>query len=229
MMKFLAVSFIALTCLAALFAQTKDADGQTWTRSFQIQEGELSSTGRNPYFILEPGYRIVLENGRERLTITVLNETRKIDGVETRIVEERETKNDRLVEISRNYFAISNRTNNVYYFGEDVDIYKAGKVISHEGAWVAVVNGARFGLAMPGVPTLNARYYQELAPGVAMDRAEIVSLSETLITPAGTFKDVLKVVETTPLERGAAEAKFYAPGVGLLQDGSLKLVKYGRL
>jgi hypothetical protein len=227
MMKFLAISFIALTCLVALFAQTKDADDQPWTKSFQIQEGELSSTGRNPYFILEPGYRMVLENDRERLTITVLNETRKIDGVETRIVEERETKNDRPVEISRNYFAISKRTNNVYYFGEDVDIYKAGKVISHEGAWMAGVNGARFGLAMPGVPTLKAKYYQELAPRVAMDRAEIVSLSETLTTPAGMFKDVLKVVETTPLERGA-EAKYYAPGVGLLQDGSLKLVKYGR-
>jgi len=228
-MRFLAISFIGLTCLVALFAQTKDADEQPWTKSFQIQEGELSSTGRNPYFILEPGYRMVLENGRERLTITVLNETRKIDGVETRIVEERETKNDRPMEISRNYFAISKRTDNVYYFGEDVDIYKAGKVSSHEGAWMAGVNGARFGLAMPGVPTLKAKYYQELAPRVAMDRAEIVSLSETLITPAGVFKDVLKVVETTPLERGAAEAKYYAPGVGLLQDGSLKLVKYGRL
>ena len=227
-MKFLAISFIALTCLAALFAQTKDGDAQTWTRSFQIQEGELSSTGRNPYFILEPGYRMVLEHGRERLTVTVLNETRKIDGVETRIVEERETKSDRPVEISRNYFAISKRTDDVYYFGEDVDIYKAGKIVSHEGAWMAGVNGARFGLAMPGVPTLKARYYQELAPGVAMDRAEIVSLSETLTTPAGTFKDVLKIVETTPLERGASEAKYYAPGVGLLQDGWLKLVKYGR-
>jgi hypothetical protein len=220
---------MALTCLVVLFAQTRDAGGQTWTRNFQIQEGELSSTGRNPYFILEPGYRMVLENGSERLTITVLNETRQVDNVETRIVEERETKNDLPVEISRNYFAISRRTNNVYYFGEDVDIYKAGKVIGHEGAWMAGVNSARFGLAMPGVSTLKARYYQELAPGVAMDRAEIVSLSETLNTPAGVFKDVLKIVETTPLERGAVEAKYYAPGVGLLRDGSLKLVKYGRL
>jgi hypothetical protein len=213
MTKFLTISLTALTCVVALFAQTKKSDGQAWTSNFPIQEGELSSTGRNPYFILEPGYRMVLEHGNERLTVTVLNETKKVDNVETRIVEERETKNDRLVEISRNYFAISVRTNNVYYFGEDVDIYKAGKLISHEGAWLAGVNGARLGLAMPGVPTLKAKYYQELAPGVAMDRAEIVSLSETLNTAAGAFKDVLKIVETTPLERGVAEAKYYAPGV----------------
>ena len=217
---------ISLACVLVA-GQTKD--NRTWTSDFRLEQDELTSIGRNPYFILEPGYVLVLEAGNERLTITVLNETRKIDNVETRIVEERETKNGRPVEISRNYFAISKRTMNVYYFGEDVDMFKAGKVISHEGAWLSGVNGARFGLAMPGAPTLGASYYQELAPGVAMDRAEIISLSETLNTPAGAFKNVLKTVETTPLERAAAEAKYYAPGVGLLQDGSLKLVKYGRL
>ena len=228
MLKVLATSIMALTCLIALFAQTKDADNQTWRSDFQIQRDELSSTGRNPYFILEPGYVLGLEAGNERLTITVLNETRNIDNVETRVVEERETKNGRLVEISRNYFAISKHSNDVYYFGEDVDMYKAGKVISHEGAWLAGVNRARFGLMMPGSPMLRAKYYQEFAPGLAMDRAEIVSLNATLTTPAGTFKQVLKVVETTPLERGAAEAKYYAAGVGLIQDGSLKLVRYGK-
>ena len=173
--------------------------------------------------------RIHEDPGNEQLTITVLNEMRRIDNVETRIVEERETDDGRPVEISRNYFAISKLTNNVYYFGEEVDIYKAGKISSHEGAWMSGVNGAHFGLAMPGTPALKARYYQEDAPGVAMDRAEVVGLSGRLSTPAGVFKDVLKVVETSPLERGAAEAKYYAPGVGLLQDGSLKLVKYGKL
>lgn len=220
------IAIVSLACVLGLTAQT--TDNRTWISDFRLEPDELTSIGRNPYFILEPGYVLVLEAGNERLTITVLNETKKIDNVETRIVEERETKNDRPVEISRNYFAISKRTNNVYYFGEDVDMYKAGKVISHEGAWIAGVNGARFGLAIPGAPALKARYYQELAPGVAMDRAEIVSLNETLTTPAGVFKQVLKVVETTPLERGAAEAKYYAAGAGLLQDGSLKLVRYGK-
>jgi hypothetical protein len=55
-----------------------------------------------------------------------------------------------------------------------------------------------------------------------------VSLGETVKTPAGEFKNCLKVEETTPLERGEKEFKFYARGIGLLQDGSLKLVKYGK-
>ena len=179
-------------------------------------------------FILEAGYQLVLEEGKERLTVTVLDETRMVEGLETRVVEERETKAGKLVEVSRNYFAISKRTNSAFYFGEEVDAYKDGKMAGHEGAWLAGGKGARFGLMMPGQVLLKGRYYQELAPGVAMDRAEIVSMSETVKTPAGEFKGCLKVEETTRLEPGRKEYKYYASGVGLVADGSLKLVKYGK-
>jgi hypothetical protein len=81
---------------------------------------------------------------------------------------------------------------------------------------------------MPGQVLLKARYYQEIAPRLAMDRAEIVSLTELVKTPAGEFKTCLKVEETTPLEPGIKEYKYYAYGIGLVQDGSLKLVKYGK-
>src|SRR5437870_4930312 len=94
------------------------ADDQTegWTRNFAVAKKELVPTGRNPYFILEPGYVLVLEGGDTRLAVTVLNETKKVDGVECRVVEENETKAGRLLEKSRNYFAISKRTNSVFYF-----------------------------------------------------------------------------------------------------------------
>ncbi len=208
--------FLALLACAA----APQEDKRPFTDTFDIAKGELLSSGRNPYFILEPGYVLYLEGGdekeKETLTITVLDETKVVEGIETRIVEERETVNGKLAEVSRNYFAISGRTNAVYYFGED-----AG------GAWISGKNGARFGMIMPGTPLLGARHHQEVAPGVAMDRAEIVSVSETMETPAGTFKNVLKVKETNPLEGNKAEYKYYARGVGLLKDGGLKLVKYG--
>ncbi len=60
-----------------------------------------------------------------------------------------------------------------------------------------------------------------------MDRAEILSQNETLRTPAGEFKKVLKTAETTPLEPGVTELKYYGWGVGLVQDGAMKLVEYG--
>jgi hypothetical protein len=199
-----------------------------WTSQFVMEGDELVSIGRNPYFILEPGYQLVLEGGGTQLIITVLNETKAIDGVETRVVEERETKNGQLIEVARNYFAISRRTNDVFYFGEDVDMYKDGKVVNHDGSWLSGVNGAKFGLIMPGRPLSNASYYQEVAPGAAMDRATIISTTETVNTPAGEFVNCLKIKETTPLQI-ITEYKYYAPDIGMVSDGTMKLVKGGKV
>ena len=204
-------------------------EADEFTADFAAEKADLAATGRNPFFILEPGHQLVLEGGKARLTITVLDQTRVVDGVETRIVEERETEGGELVEVSRNFVAISKRTNSVYYFGEEVDEYKDGKVVSHGGAWLAGKDGAKFGLLMPGQPLLGARYQQEVAPGKAMDRAEVVGLDEVIKTEAGEFKGCLKLEETNPLKPGEKESKLYAPGVGLVREESLTLVRHGKV
>jgi len=96
-----------------------------------------------------------------------------------------------------------------------------------EGSWLAGTNGNKAGLIMPGTPKLNMKYYQELAPGVAMDRAEIESLTETCKTPAGTFSGCMKVKETSGIELLAKEYKYHAPGIGLVRDEDVRLVKHG--
>src|SRR5205814_1538944 len=72
-----------------------------------------------------------------------------------------------------------------YYFGEDVDVYKDGKVVGHPGSWLAGEKGARFGRVMPGLPLVKARYFHEVAPGAAMGRAEIGEVGATVKPPAG--------------------------------------------
>jgi len=204
--------------------------GLKWLDSFGVNEKNLSPTGRNAYFILEPGYQLVYEgkedDARVQLTITVLDETKRVDGVETRVVEEREASNGKLAEVSRNYFAFDPVARNIYYFGEDVDMYKDGKVVNHDGRWLSGVKGAKYGLAMSGTPRVGDRYFQEVAPDIAMDRAEVVSTNEIVSTPAGIFVRCVKTEETTPLEPQSKEYKYYAPQVGLIQDGKLKLVRY---
>lgn len=221
---------LALVVAAGLAARAGEAE-RKFTDTFTVEASEWSSTGTNPWFVLEPGYVLELEGTDEgkaaKLVVTVLEETKKIDGVETRVVEERETVGGEIEEVSRNYFAVSKRTNSVYYFGEDVDEYDDGKVAGHPGSWHSGENGAHFGLFMPGDALLGARYHQEVAPGTAMDRVEVLSVSETLETPAAKFENCLRTEETTPLEKGV-EHKTYARGIGLIQDGALRLVKHGR-
>lgn len=219
-----AVALAVVLAISAEAAGTRSKKG--WRDSFAVDKANLVDTGTGTYLILEPGYRLHLAHGKDTLTVTVLNETKLVDGVTTRVVEERETKNGKLAEVSRNYFAIDKSTNDVYYFGEEVDIYKNEEVVGHEGAWLAGVNGARFGLLMPGKPKIGDKYYQEIAPRVAMDRSEIISMSEEVTVPAGTFK-CLRTRESSDLERGT-EGKWYAPGVGLIKDAEFILVKIDR-
>ena len=141
-----------------------------WTETFNLDDCNFTSTGSNTYFILKPGYQTVFEGVDEgvdtRLTTTVLNETKAVDGIETRIVEERavNTKTGNVFEVSRNYFAICKETNSAFYFGEDVDWYEDGKVVNHTGSWLHGVNNAQGGLIMPGIVLIGSRYNQETAP-----------------------------------------------------------------
>ena len=113
-------------------AGTAFAADKEFVSKFHVAADDWTSTGGNSYFKLEPGYTLVLdgtEDGKKaHLTIIVLGETRKVGGVDTRVVEERQTEDGQLVELARNYFAASKKTGDVYYFGEDVETYKNGKL-----------------------------------------------------------------------------------------------------
>jgi hypothetical protein len=221
----LAFALVVCACLGA-----KNTDD--FKKSFDVPKENFVSHGKNTFFNLTPGFAATYEGEEDgekgKLVITVLDETKQVDGVETRVVEEREWHDGELAEVSRNYFAIDKATNDIYYFGEDSDTYKHGKVSSTEGSWHAGEKGAHYGLFMPAKPEVGQKFYQELAADVAMDRFEVVSLSETAKVPAGEFKNVLKTKETTPLEKGT-EYKLYAPEVGLIVDGGLKLTKHGMI
>src|SRR5437870_6464641 len=103
-----------VTAVAPAGARNRSAS-QAWRDSFPVDKADLADHGRNPYFILEPGYRLYLEHGGEKLVVSVLNDTKVVDGVRTRVVEERETKGGQLQEVSRNYFAINKMNGDLYY------------------------------------------------------------------------------------------------------------------
>jgi len=236
--KIFLVAAVLATVVAGIFANGQlvaraEANSQQGNGFIEpiTEDCDFSSSGSNEFFILEPGYRLVLtgegDQGEDiQLTITVKDKTKIVDGVETRVVVEKQVENGEVVEIARNFFAICEQTGDVLYFGEQVDNYVDGKIANHDGSWLAGGDN-RAGIIMPGSPFVGLKYKQEVAPGVAMDRAKIVSMDKTVDTPAGTFVDVLKTKETTPLEPGFVEFKYHASGIGLIQDGELKLEKYG--
>jgi hypothetical protein len=81
------------------------------------------------------------------------------------------------------------------------------------------------GIFMPARPKPGMKFAQEVAPGVAEDRAKIVARGFTITVPAGTFTTTIRVREVNPLD-GDVGYKVYARGVGLLKDRPLSQIGY---
>jgi hypothetical protein len=228
--------------LLILFAGLAMSAEPVFTQNFPLKSCHFSPYGGNAYFPLKPGRQLYYNNARcvdagecdelQELWITTEDDTRRVtfgsganrQVVTTRIVEERETEDGELVEISRNFFSTCNPARDVYYFGEEVDIYEDGEIVSHDGAWLAGRQGALPGIIVPDSAfIIGSRYFQEVAPGVALDRVEHVGTNLEVNVPAGTFRGCIKTLETTPLEPGAKSLKFHCPGIGLVIDGEVEL------
>ncbi|OGK08329.1 hypothetical protein A2767_07470 [Candidatus Roizmanbacteria bacterium RIFCSPHIGHO2_01_FULL_35_10] len=190
--------------------------GQTQITDLDISvcdptSGPFSSNIDNPFFSYPEGKVSILESESSKVQITSLNKIEVVAGVETRVIEEREWSDGNLKEISLNYFTQAS-DGTICYFGEIVDIYENGQITSHEGSWRAGEGQNKPGIMMPAIPVAGQSYQQEIAPGVAFDRAEHLSLGETFTTPAGKFENVLLVKETPD------STKRYAEGIGLIFD-----------
>lgn len=194
-----------------------------------LDAGPFSLTIDNEFFPLAVGDQLILEGDDEgvmvRVEIDVLDEIKDIDGVETRVVTEHEYEDDGLIEISWNWFAQA-ADGTVCYFGEEVDIYEDGEVVSHDGAWEAGVNGAQAGIMMPGDPQIGDAGYQEFYEGNAQDMFEITGFGAEITVPAGTFDDTLSVTDYNPLEGCESDDKVYVAGIGLSVDGAVELISY---
>jgi len=220
------------TILVAIPAFADAADDDGWQNSFPLDTYTMMATGENRYWSLKPGRYVVLgdieSDGSELVVISVLDETEMVDGVETRVIEEREFKDGELAEISRNFFAMAKETKDVFYYGEDVDYYENGEVVNHAGEWRAGVNNATPGLYMPANPVVGMKYYMEYDPDAAMDRAEIFEIGASVEAPKETFDDCLVITESSPLEPDDESYKRYAPGVGMIFDDGLEVYKHDR-
>lgn len=180
--------------------------------------GPFSLAITNPYLPLPVGMIHILRDSKSTVQIHVLNKTEIVAGVVTRIVEEREWEHDVLSEKSRNYF-VQAPDGTVCYYGEDVNEYKDGKVVSTEGTWRAGVDQNEPGIAMPAHATVGQAYMQEMAPDIATDHAAHTGSLKSYTTPIGLFYNVL-VVDEVPQSH-----KKFAPGVGLIYDNGLVITK----
>jgi len=230
---------VALAITAVTVAPAVTSAGGNKGNSGKLDPDDFSTTIDNPFFPLSSLGPKVLEGPETdpdtgitvtaRLESTVLDKTRKVAGIEVLVLEEIAYEDGEVIEVALDFFA-QHEDGAVYYFGEKVDNYVDGKIDNHDGSWLAGKNGAQPGIVMPAQPVVGQTFKQENAPGVAEDQVTILALNESVSTPAGNFSGCLKAEDSSPLNPGVIDIKFYCPGVGQVReaglDGFIELISY---
>jgi hypothetical protein len=182
-----------------------------------------------PYANLQQDILLGTEGGKaERVVRTRTGATKNFtfngQQVVTIVVVDSAFLNDTLVEVAKDYFAQSD-AGDVYYFGEDVDNYVNGQVANHDGSWLFGVHTNTVGLFLPATPSVGQKFRPEDVPGITTESDEVISVSESVTVPTGSYTNCVKVKEI--LSDGAVEYKLYAPGVGIVkeisEDGAIDL------
>jgi hypothetical protein len=191
-----------------------------------IDPANFSPNVTNQLFPLTPGKILVytgIKDGKKALDLVVAtSRTRVIDGVTTRVVQDRNYLDNVLAERTSDYYA-QDRCGNVWYFGEDTaELDAHGKVVSTEGTWHAGVGGAQPGVIMPAHPQVGRRFRQEWYQGHAEDVFRVLSRSSPVTVPFGSFRHALRTEETTALEPGVLDNKYYVKGIGEVAELSVK-------
>ena len=180
----------------------------------------------NHYFPLKPG-TVTTYVGTDRSgeaveadDVFVTSLTKNVLGVKTTVVRDTVYEEGLLIEDTLDFYA-QDKQGNVWYFGEIVINYEyddEGNFIgtNGDGAWLAGVDGAKPGWIMPAQPRLGFSFFNEFAPGVALDEAKVVGLRQHIDTEFRKFT-TLKTQDTTQLEPDVVEFKYYAPGIGVVR------------
>ena len=178
----------------------------------------------NPLMPLTPGnhwvYNKTTTGGIETTDLLVLPGTKQIMGVTCTIVHDVTSVGGQVQEDTFDWFA-QDVDGNVWYFGEISVDYEDGELVSVDGSWKAGVDGAKPGIVMPAVPQVGKAYRQEFLVNEAEDVFEIQALNSTVDVPFGNFVNCLETLDTTPIEPGHEELKYYYPGVGRLLEVSV--------
>jgi len=214
---------VLATGIAAVVANTQFASavgGAKSTNGIKFDKNNFSNPLKidNKYFPLKPGTTFVYQGTKEGEHASdkfiVTDRTKDVNGITARVVRDNAYENGILTEFTDDWFA-QDDDGNVWYMGEFTTEVETN---SNEGSWEAGVNGGKAGIFMEANPKVGDSYQQEFAKGIAEDRAEIVSITDSICVPYGCFTNVLETKETTPIEPTVEEHKFFASGVGDIKE-----------
>jgi len=184
--------------------------------------GQNSNLVTNTWFPLARGSVYVYDGQKDgkvaRDVMTVTRKVKTITGIRAAVINDRLFLNGQLAERTTDWYA-QDKHGTVWYLGEKTaELNARGKVTSTEGSFLNGRDGASGGIFMPAHPAVGQSFQQEAFKGQAEDHFRILSLATSITTPAVSSNSAMLTEETTPLERGVVDHKYYVRGIGTVKE-----------
>jgi hypothetical protein len=192
----------------------------------------------NPYIPLKIGNRWEYRGGDQSVTVRVLDRTKLIAGVTCIVVNDVVKEDGKVVEDTDDWFA-QNRNGDIHYCGEEVmdfetfegDIPELPELVAIDGSFKAGRDGDKPGIIFRAFPQMGEVYRQEFSLQNAEDVVEVLSTTYShgessqldRLVPRRLAEllcsgDCVVTRDSSALEPGVFERKYYAPGIGLFLE-----------
>ncbi len=179
----------------------------------------------NPYHPLKPGTQWVYGGTTEvgsrtvphEIIVTITDVVGTIDGAPVVAMLAESTDSGEVAQVGMDYLALD-QDGNVWILGGYTEELEGGEYTNTESAWLGTGQGQSVGILAPAeVDMTTPRWHIGGAPGEDPSVGEPVEIGVRECVEFGCYDDV-RVVQEGEFDAPDNEHKYYAPGVGVINN-----------
>ena len=179
----------------------------------------------NPFHPLKPGLQWVRGGTTEvgsrvvphEIITTMTDVIRVIDGVPTIAMLDESTDSRDVAQVGMDYMALD-KAGNVWILGSYTEDYQGGAYTNSDGAYLGRRSGQAIGILAPGDVTMKTRrWFIGAAPQEKPSVGQPMQVGIRRCVPFGCYDNV-RVVQEGNVGAVSNENKYYAPGVGVIDN-----------
>ena len=219
-----AMALLSVACGSGSNAKKPDTDAGTQV-AFDPANFVDPTLDTNPFHPLKPGLQWVRAGTTEvgsrkvphEIITTMTDVIRTIAGVPTIAMLDESTDSGEISQLSIDYMALD-KDGNVWILGGYTEDYEGGAYTNTDSAWLGNDKGGRIGILAPAKVDMNTpRWNIGGSPDEKPSVGQPVQVGVRVCAPFACYDNV-RVVQEGNVGAPDNENKYYAPGVGVINN-----------